>query len=111
MGIPHETKHPDRTAIYSWGSNLCAQFGRRPRAINILTQANAEWCDRFWCLYMDIDAEPDIEELMPIFADVDKEWDIHLACKYSIDELHNNDFEYERMPNEWFDDWLSQLQL
>lgn len=29
---------------------------------------------------MDIDAEPDIEKLMPILADIDKEWDLHLPA-------------------------------
>lgn len=25
----------------------------------------AEWCDRFWCMYLDVDAPKEIEKLLP----------------------------------------------
>lgn len=85
------------------------KLGADPEQLQYSHQQIAEWCDRFWRQYMDIDAEPDIEKLMPILADVDKEWDLHLACKYSQEELQSKDLQQERMPHEWFREWVRQI--
>ena len=70
----------------------------------------AEWCDRFWCEYMDVDAPPPIERLLPILADVDTQWDLFLANTYSLQELRTKSFEGVRLPTEWFEDWLLQVR-
>ena len=69
----------------------------------------AEWCDRFWCRYLDIEAEPEIESLLPVLTDVETQWDLYLANTYSAEELRTKSFEEEQMPTEWFRDWLQQL--
>lgn len=67
----------------------------------------AEWCDRFWCQYMDVDAPPEIERLLPVLADVDAQWDLFLANTFSLKELRTQSFEGARLPTEWFEEWLS----
>ncbi|NKI97841.1 hypothetical protein [Rhizobacter sp. SG703] len=66
----------------------------------------AEWCDRFWCRHLDVDAPEEIERLLPILADVETQWDLYLANTYSLDELRTRSFENERMPTAWFEEWL-----
>ena len=58
---------------------------------------------------MDVDAEPEIESLLPTLTDVETQWDLYLANTYSIIELQTRDFEREQMPKEWFDDWLRRV--
>jgi hypothetical protein len=70
----------------------------------------AEWCDRFWCQYIEVDASPEIESLLPILADVENQWDLYLANTYQIEELRSRSFEDERLPIEWFEDWLSKVK-
>ena len=55
-----------------------------------------------------VDAEPEIEKLLPILTDVETQWDLYLANTYSIDELRAGDFEKVQIPTEWFNDWLRQ---
>lgn len=70
----------------------------------------AEWCDAFWCRYLDTDAPPEIERLLPILTDVETQWDLYLANTYSSDELRVHSFDKERMPVEWFEDWIRDAQ-
>jgi len=69
----------------------------------------AEWCDKFWCQYLEVDAEPEIESLLPVLTDVDTQWDLYLVNTYSISELQTIDLEREQMPKEWFSEWLRQV--
>lgn len=66
----------------------------------------AEWCDRFWCRYLDVDAPPDLERLLPVLTDVETQWDLYLANTYSLEELRTGSLEHVRMPVEWFEQWL-----
>ncbi|MDO8652765.1 MAG: hypothetical protein Q7R66_11295 [Undibacterium sp.] len=70
----------------------------------------AEWCDRFWCQYIDVDATPEIERFLPILTDVETQWDLYLANVYKIEELRSRSFEDECLPVEWFQDWLSKVK-
>lgn len=70
----------------------------------------AEWCDAFWCQYLDSDAPEEIEGLLPILTDVETQWDLYLANTYSLDELRSNSFENEQMPTDWFEDWLMNVR-
>jgi hypothetical protein len=87
--------------MLTWGAN--------PESSPYSHKQIAEWCDRFWCQYLDADAEPKIEALLPVLTDVDAQWDMYLANTYTISELQSHDFEHEQMPKEWFNDWLRQL--
>ena len=85
------------------------KWGAEPEKSPYSQKQIAEWCDRFWCEYLDVDAEQDIESLLPILTDVETQWDLYLANTYSPEELRTKNFEEEQMPTEWFRDWLQQL--
>lgn len=65
----------------------------------------AEWCEMFWNRYCDVDAPKSIEEIMPILADVETQWDLYLANTYSTDELSKLRFESVKLPVAWFINW------
>jgi len=65
----------------------------------------AEWCARFWGQYVEVDAPPDIERLLPILTDVDAQWELFLVNTYSVEELRIG-YEQVRMPIECFEQWL-----
>lgn len=85
-------------------------YGANPEASPYSHKQIAEWCDRFWCQYLDVDAEAAIEELLPVLTDVDTQWDLYLANTYPIDELCARSFEDETMPVQWFRDWLKEVE-
>lgn len=84
------------------------KWGAEPESSPYSHKVIAEWCDRFWCQYLEVDAEPEIEKLLPILTDVETQWNLYLANTYSIDELRAGDFEKVQIPTEWFNDWLRQ---
>jgi len=69
----------------------------------------AEWCERFWNKYNDIDASEEIDNLMPVLADVETKWDLYLANTYTLDELQKGNFENVILPIEWFTEWLRDI--
>lgn len=85
------------------------KWGANPELSPYSHKQIAEWCDKFWCQYLDVDAEPEIEALLPILTDVETQWDLYLATTYSLEELQTKDFEHEQMPKEWFNVWLREL--
>ena len=85
------------------------KWGANPASSPYSHKQIAEWCDRFWCQFLEDDTEADIESLLPIFADVETQWDLYLVSTYSLEELKKKDFEYEQMPKEWFNEWLRQI--
>ena len=70
----------------------------------------AEWCDRFWCKYIDIDAPAEIEALLPLLTEVETQWDLYLANTYDLKQLQTESFEHVQLPIEWFEEWLQQAQ-
>jgi hypothetical protein len=84
-------------------------WGASPESSPYTHKQIAEWCDRFWCQYMDVDASPEIEKLLPVLTDVETQWDLYLANTYSLAQLKSQNFEHEQMPIEWFHDWLKQI--
>ncbi|RMH92736.1 hypothetical protein EA797_03935 [Stutzerimonas zhaodongensis] len=87
--------------MLTWGAN--------PDSSPYSHKQIAEWCDRFWCKYLEVDADAEIENLLPILTHVETQWDLYLVNTYSIEALQTQDFEQEQMPKEWFNEWLSQL--
>ena len=86
------------------------EWGAHPERSPHSHKQIAEWCDRFWCQYIDVDAPPEIERLLPVLTDVETQWDLYLANTYQIEELRSRSFEDERLPIEWFQDWLSKVK-
>lgn len=86
------------------------EFGARPEQSPYSHKQIAQWCDRFWCSYLETSAPPDIQALLPILTDVDMQWDLHLTNTYTIEELRSRSFEDEVLPVEWFRDWLAQAK-
>ena len=84
-------------------------WGASPEASPYSHKQIAEWCDSFWCQYLDVDVQPEIESLLPVLTDVETQWDLYLANTYTLEELRAKDFDAEQMPKEWFNDWLRQL--
>lgn len=68
----------------------------------------AEWCDKFWCQYLDADAPQEIERLLAILTSVETQWDLFLANTYSIEQLQAESFEHVQLPTEWFSEWLNE---
>jgi hypothetical protein len=84
-------------------------FGLNPVNSPYSHKQIAEWCERFWNKYCDIDASMEIEAIMPILADVETQWDLYLANTFTIEELQTMDFENVKLPLSWFLDWVSQI--
>jgi hypothetical protein len=81
-------------------------WGAHPDASPYSHKQIALWCDRFWCQYLDVDAPPEIEKILPILTDVETQWDLYLTNTYSLKELQSNTFEEVNLPVEWFQEWL-----
>lgn len=86
------------------------EWGANPDASPYSHKQIAEWCDRFWCQYLDVDAPPEIERLLPILTNVETQWDLYLANTYTLEQLRSQNFESERVPVEWFKKWLCQAK-
>ncbi len=70
----------------------------------------AHWCDRFHTAKFDIETDKTMDVATGVAADVDAQWDMYLANTYSLEALKVLDFSQERMPVEWFNDWLKQIE-
>jgi hypothetical protein len=64
-------------------------YGADPESSHFSHAQIVDWCDRFWCQYLDVISEPAIEALLPILADVESESSRH-----------------ETVPAQWFREWL-----
>ncbi|MTW13247.1 hypothetical protein GM658_21810 [Pseudoduganella eburnea] len=84
------------------------QYGAHPCESPYSHKQIAEWCDTFWCQYLEVDGPPEIDVILPILTDVETQWDLYLANTFTLEELRSKSFENELMPVEWFNDWLSQ---
>jgi len=84
------------------------QFGAHPSGSPYSHKQIAEWCDAFWCQYLEVESPPEIDVILPILTDVDTQWDLYLSNTFTLEELRSKSFEEEQMPVEWFNDWLSQ---
>jgi hypothetical protein len=65
----------------------------------------ARWCELFWVQFADVDASVEIEQLMPVLADVENQWDHHAAAQGRSAAVEVN-----WMPAEWFAEWLHEIE-
>jgi hypothetical protein len=99
------------TLPFTQEAALCVlSYGASPEQSPYSHKQIAEWCDRFWCQYLDVDAPPQIERLLPVLADVDAQWDLFLVNTYPIEDLQKQSFENVRLPTAWFEEWLTQAK-
>lgn len=85
--------------IFALGANLDGMYSHKQIA---------EWCDKFWCLYLEVEPPAEIESLLPILTTVDAQWELYLVNTYSLQELKEGNFESVRLPSEWFEQWLQK---
>jgi hypothetical protein len=69
----------------------------------------AEWCERFWNRFADVDAPPEIERIMSVLADIESQWDMHLANELSAHPEANPN--RVRAPEEWFVQWSESIDV
>ena len=86
-------------------------YGAQPDRSPYTHKQIAEWCERFWNKYSDVDAPEEIESIMPILADVETQWDLFLVNTYTAEELRKTDFESVRLPVEWFVNWAAEVNV
>jgi len=83
-------------------------YGEMPDESPYSHKQLAEWCKRFWNQYCEVDAPQEIEDIMPVLADVETQWDLYLANTYSIEELRESNLESVKLPVEWFKNWAAE---
>jgi hypothetical protein len=71
----------------------------------------AKWCGEFWCLYLDVDAPPDIEPLLPTLTSVETQWNLYLSNTYSVGDLRAQTLEEVRLPSAWFEEWIVEVEV
>ncbi len=87
-------------------ARMLLSMGAHPKDSLYSHKQIAEWCDRFWCKYLDMyDLPKDIEKLLPILTDVEIQWELYLANTYSFQQLQEESFEHIVLPVEWFEKW------
>jgi hypothetical protein len=69
----------------------------------------AEWCEKNWNVYAEIDPPKELEHLLPILADIETQWDLYLVNTYSLQELNTIDLDSVCMPKDWFINWAVEI--
>lgn len=73
----------------------------------------ANWCSQHFsniiCNDLELDAVGIDEATYEVLNDVDAQWDLFLVNTYKIEELQTMDLSKVKLPEEWFKNWLSQL--
>jgi hypothetical protein len=88
--------------------------GARPDA-HFTHQQIKDWAARFWWTQSEqpfslgADVAPDVEKAADLAQEIEMQWDMYLADTYTLPELQHLDFSHIRLPEEWFADWLTQL--
>ena len=86
-------------------------WGAQPDAVPHTHQEIAHWCNRMHMQLLDTDEAADMEAAIRIAADVDCQWDLFLANRYTLDQLQQLDVSTVRLPTEWFLDWQRQIKI
>jgi hypothetical protein len=82
------------------------KYGASPDSSPFSHGQIAKWCEQFWNKYMDIDASPEIESIMPLLADVETQWDLYLV---NISRIKSQNIDNICMPTVWFKNWLGEV--
>ena len=84
------------------------EHGCKPATSPFTHKQISEWCDRFWCKYLDTDAPAEVEALLPLLTEVETQWDLYLVNTYDAEQLQTESFEHVLLPTEWFEEWLQR---
>ncbi|WP_447528446.1 hypothetical protein [Vreelandella sp. TE19] len=70
----------------------------------------AEWAERFWNTFSEVDAADEIENIMPILADIETQRDLYLASISSSEGIGQDELDEVRLPTKWFETWASEVE-
>ena len=83
------------------------EWGAEPAKSPHSHQAIAMWCERFWNKYCEFDAPEEIEEVMPLLAEIETEWDIYIA---NYKEQHPHAVKSApQLPPQYFESWAKRI--
>ncbi|MGG0251099.1 hypothetical protein ABEY24_22640 [Peribacillus frigoritolerans] len=69
-----------------------------------------KWCDNFTIAFEEDKAPNELDEMaFGIARDIECQWDLFLVNTYSLKELQNLDLSKVELPQDWFIEWLKQL--
>ncbi|CAH0289880.1 hypothetical protein SRABI80_03932 [Peribacillus frigoritolerans] len=69
-----------------------------------------KWCDNLTIAFEEAEASNELDEIAFVIArDIECQWDLFLVNTYSIKELQNVDLSKVKLPQDWFIEWLKQL--
>lgn len=68
------------------------------------------WCDDFYCEYLDVEAPPDIERILPILTEIREQWDLLLDSPIPLTETRTISPDNVHLPIERFYDWLRRIE-
>ena len=71
----------------------------------------AHWCGSWRMATHDIANGGRLDIAKDIAADVDAQWDLFLSNTYDLEQLRTLHFKEVRLPFEWFQNWLAQLDI
>ena len=91
------------------GIKTVLEWGANPEKSQYTHQDIAHWCCRFYMKMREIDADKAMDIAIDIAEDVDAQWELYMVNSFSLNELRNLDFSKERMPFEWFNNWLEKI--
>lgn len=66
----------------------------------------AHWCTSYYLRGIENDAK---DVAVNIAKDVSTQWDLFLSNEYSLEELQKLDFSTVKLPLEWFEKWIKDL--
>ena len=107
-----ESWNMNKTSInlpYSYES-LVGLLSRISKNENNFSQYDfAQWCDNFTMIFDEAELSPIIEITVTVARDIECQWDLFLVNSYSLKELENIDLSKVKLPQEWYIQWLEEL--
>ena len=107
-----ESWNMNKTSInspYSYES-LVRLLSRISKNENNFSQYDfAQWCDNFTMIFDEAELSPIVESPVTVTRDIECQWDLFLVNSYSLKELENMDLSKVKLPQEWFIQWLEEL--
>lgn len=69
-----------------------------------------KWCDNLTMAFEEDEASNEFDETaFGLARDIECQWDLFLVNTYSLKELQNLDLSKVKLPQDWFIEWLKQL--